>query len=152
MSTLVAYFSVEGTTEKIAQQFADRIRAEVFEIKPRKPYSELDILWVNPLARVNQERFFKRDVPAIGRVPGFRMYDCVYLGFPIWFESVPRAVITFCKRYDWTGKVVHIFVTSDTTGVGGIKTELKPYLNGAAYVDAKLVKDVSEVGSLSLYG
>ena len=108
VSTLVAYFSVEGTTEKIAQQFADRIRAEVFEIKPRKPYSELDILWVNPLARVNQERFFKRDVPA--------------------------------------------FVTSDTTGVGGIKTELKPYLNGAAYVDAKLLKDVSEVGSLSLYG
>lgn len=40
---LVTYFSAEGTTAKVAERLAAAIEADLFEIKPEKPYSEADI-------------------------------------------------------------------------------------------------------------
>ena len=47
--TLVTYFSVQGTTARIAKGVAERLGADLFEIRPEKPYSEADIKWTNPL-------------------------------------------------------------------------------------------------------
>jgi hypothetical protein len=83
---LVAYFSAEaGTTRRIAEGLADAVAADLYEIKPEKPYSEADLRWTNPLARCNREKLGKKDVPVEGKVPGWAEYDTVYLGFPIWY-------------------------------------------------------------------
>ena len=50
---------------------------------------------------------------------------------------------TFCKGLDWTGKKVHIFATSMTSGIGKTAEKLKPFLNGAEIVDA--VKSAEEI-------
>ena len=50
MPTLVTYFSAEGTTAKVAKEFAQKIDADVFEIVPEQPYTAADIKWTNPLA------------------------------------------------------------------------------------------------------
>ena len=105
MSTLVAYFSVEGTTAKVAKEFASNIGADIFEIIPEKPYTASDIKWTNPLARCNKEQMGKKDVPVTGAIENFEQYDTVYIGFPIWYGAQPRVVSTFCKGYDWTGIV-----------------------------------------------
>lgn len=60
MSTLVTFFSAEGTTAKVAKEYAEKIGADVFEIVPEVPYSAQDIRWMNPLARCNKEQFGKR--------------------------------------------------------------------------------------------
>ncbi len=43
MSTLVTYFSAEGTTAKVAKEYAEKIGADLFEIVPEVPYSTSDI-------------------------------------------------------------------------------------------------------------
>ena len=43
MRTLIAYFSAEGTTAKVAKELAETIGADIFEIKPEKPYTAADI-------------------------------------------------------------------------------------------------------------
>ena len=48
---LVAYFSASGVTRKLANNLADAIGADLFEIVPEKPYSKLDLVWMNPLSR-----------------------------------------------------------------------------------------------------
>ena len=37
MATLVAYFSAEGTTAKVAKDLAASIGADLYEFKPEKP-------------------------------------------------------------------------------------------------------------------
>ena len=40
---LVAYFSASGTTAKVAKKMAEAIGADLFEIKPEKPYTGADL-------------------------------------------------------------------------------------------------------------
>ena len=145
MPTLVAFFSAEGTTAKVAKEFAEGIGADIFEIVPQVPYTKADIRWMNPLARCNKEQFGKKEVPVTGKIDGFEKYNTVYLGFPIWYGAAPRVVYTFCKDYDWNGKKVYAFATSGGSGIGKTAEKLTPYVEGAAAVDAKLVKSAAEV-------
>ncbi|MBR1708024.1 MAG: NAD(P)H-dependent oxidoreductase [Clostridia bacterium] len=147
MRTLIAYFSAEGTTAKVAKELAETIGADIFEIKPEKPYTAADIRWTNPLARCNREKFGNKDVPVIGSVENFSDYDTVLIGFPIWYGAAPNVVNTFCKGYDWSGKRVLAFATSGGSGIGKTAEKLKPYISGAASVDAKLVHSAAEVKS-----
>ena len=143
--TLVIYFSAQGTTAKIAKELAANINADLFEIKPEKPYSLADIKWVNPLARCNREKFGNKDVPVSGRLENLSDYDTVLIGFPIWYGCAPNVVNTFCKDYDWSGIKVYAFATSGGSGIGKTAEKLAPYLKGAASVEAKLVRNAKEV-------
>ena len=145
MKTLIAYFSAEGTTAGIAEDLAASLKADIFEIKPEKPYSAADIRWTNPLARCNREKIGNKDVPVIGKISNFGDYDTVIIGFPIWYGCAPNVVNTFCKGYDWSGKIVYAFATSGGSGIGKTAEKLKPYLNGAVSVNARLVYSASEV-------
>lgn len=145
MKALVAYFSAEGTTARIARDVAASLEADIFEIKPLIPYTKKDINWTNPLSRCNREKIGKKDVPVSGKVEAFEHYDTVLIGFPIWYGCAPNVVNTFCKAYDWTGKQVFAFATSGGSGIGKTSEKLTPYTKGAVSVDAKLVSSAAEV-------
>lgn len=143
--TLIAYFSAQGTTAKIAKATAKLLEADIFEIKPEVLYTSADIKWTNPLARCNKEKIGKKDVPVAGKIENFEEYQLIILAFPIWYGCAPNVVNTFCKGYDWTGKKVAAIATSGGSGIGKTADKLKPYVNGAVSVDAKLVHNDMEV-------
>ena len=145
MSTLVTFFSAEGTTKKVAEEFAKNIRADIFEIVPKEPYTKADINYLNPLSRCNKEQIGKKDVPVEGQVQDFGKYDTVYVGFPIWYAAAPRVVYSFCKGYNWEDKKVYAFATSGGSGIGKTAEKLKEYVKGAASVEAKLVHSANEI-------
>ena len=146
MKTLVTYFSAEaGRTRNVAKDLALKLGADLFEIVPEQPYTEADLRYMNPLARCNREKFGKKEVPVSGMVEHFLDYDTVYIGFPIWYGAAPNVVNSFCKAYDWTGKIVHAFATSGGSGIGKTAEKLMPYVKGAAEVDAKLVHSADEL-------
>ena len=43
---LVAYFSASGVTAKVAENLADAIGADIFEIQPEVPYTKADLNWM----------------------------------------------------------------------------------------------------------
>lgn len=145
MAALVAYFSAEGTTAKVAKAFAETIGADVFEIKPQKPYTAADINWRNPLSRCNREQLGGKDVPIAGQIENFSQYETVYLGFPIWYYAAPRIIYTFCDACDWSGKTVHAFATSGGSGIGKTAEKLVPHLKGAVKVDAEIVHSAADL-------
>lgn len=101
MKALVAYFSAEsGRTANAAKSIAAAIGADLFEIKPEKPYTSSDLNYMNPLARCNREHITKKQVPVSGKVENFAEYGTVLIGFPIWYGCAPNVVNTFCKEYD----------------------------------------------------
>ena len=138
MNMLVVYFSAEGTTAKVAKAFSERMKADLFEIVPEKPYSAADIKWTNPLARCNKEKFGRKDVPVAESIDGFDRYDVVLIGFPIWYGAAPNVVNSFAKGYDWKGKQIGIFATSGGSGIGKTAARLQPYVEGAEIVDAQV--------------
>ena len=131
MSTLIAYFSAEGTTAKLAKELASSLKADLFEIRPEQPYTAADLKWTNPLARCNREKLGKKDVPVVGSVKCWAEYDTIYLGFPIWYYGAPNVIHTFCKGYDWTGKKVILFATSGGSGIGKTAEKLLPSMKGS---------------------
>lgn len=145
MKTLVIYFSAEGTTKKIAEEFANCNNFDLFEIVPEKPYSNADIKWTNPLARCNKEKLMKKDVPVKSYIHNFADYERIFLGFPIWYYGAPNVVNTFCKAYDWSGKSVFIFATSGGSPIGKTAEKLQPYLKNVQSLDAVLVKSAADV-------
>ena len=145
MATLVAYFSAEGTTARVAKEYAEKVGADVFEIVPETPYTRSDINYLNPLSRCNKEQIGGKEVPVAGSIEGFDKYDTVYLGFPIWYGQAPRVMHTFAKAYDWSGKAVHVFATSGGSGIGKTAEKLSPSLKGAASLDAKIVKSAGDI-------
>ncbi len=44
---LVAYFSASGITAKVAENLADAIGADIFEIQPEVPYTKADLNWMD---------------------------------------------------------------------------------------------------------
>ena len=148
MKTLVACFSAQGTTAALAKRLADRLGADLFEIRPAEPYTAADIRWTNPVARCNREKIGKKDVPVAGTVADWAAYDKVYLGFPIWYYGAPNVVQTFCKAYDWQGKRVILFATSGGSGIGRTAEKLQAYLSNGHIAAARVVRDVEELQDL----
>ena len=148
MKTIIIYFSAErGTTARVAKDAAEALGAGLYAITPEKPYTAADLNYRNPLARCNREFFAKKDVPSAGRIESFADYDTVLIGFPIWYGCAPLVVSSFCKGYDWTGKTVAAFATSGGSGIGRTAEKLRPFLSGADFKGAKLVRSGAEVAA-----
>ncbi len=144
MSILVTYFSAQGTTAKVANDLAERLGADIYEITPEKPYTAADIRYVNPFARCNREKFSGLKAAVSGNVENFADYDTVCIGFPIWYGCAPKIVDAFCDGYDWSGKKVFLFATSGGGAFGKTSEKLAPHLKGAEIISGVRVKSGEE--------
>lgn len=116
---LVAYFSCSGVTAKLAQNVAKAAGADIYEIKPEKPYTSADLNWNDRNSRSSKEMNDKSYRPAIsGKVENMSDYDTVFVGFPIWWYVAPTIINTFLESYDFSGKTVIPFATSGGSGTG----------------------------------
>jgi flavodoxin len=116
---LIAYFSCTGNTRSLAEQIAQASKAELYEIKPKIPYSSEDLNWRNNSSRVNIERNDPSSRPAISdNVKNMEQYDIIFLGYPIWFGQAPNIIYTFLESYDFSGKTIVPFCTSGSSPIG----------------------------------
>ena len=145
---LVTYFSASGVTAAVASRLAKAIEADIFEIKPKVPYSSSDLNYVNPLARCNREKIGRKDVPVDGVVENMAEYDTIYLGFPIWYGIAPNVVQTFLKGYDLSGKKIVVFATSGGSRIGKTAETLKPFIGTAEVVKAQVIPASATEGQL----
>lgn len=124
--TLVAYFSATGTTKQVAQNLAKATGADLYEIKPLKPYTSADLNWHDSNSRSSVEMNNPKSRPEIV-TDNFSAdkYDTIYLGFPIWWGTAPKVVHTFLEKYDFSGKKIIIFATSGSSGLGYTANNLK---------------------------
>jgi flavodoxin len=113
--TLVAYFSRSGNTRVVAGLIQRARGADLFEIRPARPYPE-DYLETVAQARKESSSAYKPALAA--RLPGIADYDTVFLGFPIWGETLPPVLRAFLAEHDLSGKTLIPFVTHGGYGLG----------------------------------
>ena len=144
--TLVAYFSPTGTTAGVAENLADAIGADLFEIEPKKKYTEADLDWTDKESRSSMEMNDPSSRPETAGVrDNMADYDIVVIGFPVWWGKAPTIVNTFLESHDLAGKVILPFATSGGSGFGNTVKELKDSAPGAEIVEGKLLNRSSEI-------
>jgi flavodoxin len=123
---LVAYFSCTGNTRSLAEQIADTLKADLYEIKPQIPYSSEDLNWRNNASRSTTEQKDPSARPAIlGKVANFDQYNIVFIGYPIWFGQAPKIIYTFLENYNFSGKTIVPFCTSGSSQIGSSASNLQ---------------------------
>ena len=97
---LVAYFSASGVTAKVAENLADAIGADVFEIQPEVPYTKADLNWMDKKSRSTIEMSDPTSRPAIAaKRDNMDEYDTIFVGFPIWWYVAPTIINTFLQGH-----------------------------------------------------
>ncbi|PWJ14374.1 flavodoxin [[Clostridium] innocuum] len=115
---LVVYFSPTGTTRKIAENAAEVLSADIYEIVPEIPYSEEDLNY-NTNCRANREQEDPLSRPKMmDRTINIGQYDTIVIGYPIWHGQAPKILNTFLESYDFSDKIIIPFCTSHSSSVG----------------------------------
>jgi flavodoxin len=119
--TLVAYFSRSGNTRVVAGLIHRALDADLFEIRPARPYPE-DYLQTVEQARQERDRGYEPALEATA--PQIDRYDTVYLGFPIWGETTPPVIRSFLSAQALAGKTLIPFITHGGYGLGNSQSVL----------------------------
>ena len=142
---LVAYFSASGVTKAAAERLAKAIGADLFEIKPKNPYTKADLDWTDKNSRSTLETNDPNSRPEIAdKLHDISGYDRVFIGFPIWWYVAPKIIDTFVESYDFSGKTLVPFATSGGSGMGRTAEVLKSLCPSANWKDGKVVNGMSE--------
>lgn len=130
--TLVVYFSATGNTREVAETLAELQGADLFEIVPAEPYTDEDLNYSDGNCRANREQNDDSARPAMAStLENLDQYDVVYLGFPIWWGTLPKILCTFLETYDLSGKTVAPFCTSGGSGIGSAEEAIAQLAPGA---------------------
>lgn len=114
--SLIIYFSESGNTETIANYIHEEIGGDIVRIIPTVKYPET----YNELADYAK---IERDN---GERPTFNTlevkpedYDVIFIGYPIWWYTLPMIMYTFFETYDFSDKIIIPFSTHEGSRDGG---------------------------------
>ena len=137
---LVAYFSASGTTARAAKEIVQATGADLYEIRPKQPYTAADLDWMDKKSRSTVEMNDPSSRPAIAEpVQNMEQYDTVMIGFPVWWYVEPRIIDTFLESYDFSGKTLIPFATSGGSGIGKAEKSLQEHCPAAIWKKGQLL-------------
>ena len=123
----VIYFSCTNNTKKLAEKIAKVADAEILEIVPSEPYTSTDLNYSSD-CRANREQNDDTARPEIATKFELDGYDTIYLGYPIWWGTMPKIINTFLESYDLSEKTVMPFCTSGSSGIATSVNAIRKYL------------------------
>ncbi|WP_295637487.1 cyclophilin-like fold protein [uncultured Mailhella sp.] len=113
--SLIIVYSLTGNTRHVAEVLQSLTGADMEEIQTVTPYPD-DFHAVVEQARAERN---SGHLPPIRPLKAdLRDYDTIYLGFPIWGNTVPQPMATFLAGHDLAGKTILPFCTHDGYGPG----------------------------------
>ena len=135
-----------GNTEYIARLIQDKTRGTLYQIQTKESYStDFDEVVDQNHAEMNESYLpeLKDNGLDISR------YDIVFIGYPVWASTIPRAIHSFLNQYDLSGKTVIPFCTHNGYGSGNSYRTIAGLCPNATNLDGLAVSatDVKTAGS-----
>lgn len=113
--TLVVYYSYTDDTRRLANMIHETVGGDVFEIQPLELYpSDYDAAFAQGRKEV-EERF---KPPLKNKIENIDEYSTIYVGSPIWFDTIAPPVVSFLSGHSLAGKTIIPFFTYDGNGTG----------------------------------
>jgi flavodoxin len=134
--SLIAYFSRKGNnivggnivnlpignTEVIAKKMQKPTGSDMLQIKTVKSYPD-DYTETTNVARKELRENARPEL--METIDDMDPYDVIYLGYPIWWGTMPMAVFTFLESYDFSGKTIIPYCTHEGSGMGSSERDIK---------------------------
>lgn len=111
-----------GDVQVIVEMIAEQTGGELFSIQTEVGY---------PNVYDEHTAFATREVEEDARptlmtdVAQMTEVDVLFIGFPVWWNRAPRAVLTFLEAYDLTDKQIIPFATHGGSGLTNSQNELQ---------------------------
>lgn len=146
---LTVYFSVSGNTERLANAIHENAGGDIVRIEPVNPYPVDDYhnKSFTDLAQTEKTDGARPEIKDIDI--NLDEYDTIFVGYPIWWGSMPMAVYTFFDKYDLSGKTIAPFNTHEGSGAGDTHGEIVRLEPNATVVDGLAVYGTSTTNDQS---
>ena len=135
MKTIIVYYSLEGSTRKVAERLSEDLNADLLELVPVKPVKNNGLKFMQGGGQV----MFKKCPKLQAYNFNVADYDRVILGTPIWAGCFTPAIRTFLKENELQYKVSAVFTLSGSGKSEGCLKKLKKFcpsiLNDANLLD-----------------
>lgn len=93
---LVTYFFASGVTAKVAENLADAIGADIFEIQLKVSYTKADLNWMDKKVRSTIEMSDPASRPAIAaKRDNIAEYDTIFVGYSSVKYGLKKKKISF---------------------------------------------------------
>lgn len=119
---LIAYYSRTGNTKSVADEIQKNVGGDLFEIKTTNTYPE-EYQATTEQAKTEKNNNFRPQLAA--KVPNIDSYDVIFVGYPIWWGTMPMGVFSFLEQHNLAGKTVIPFCTHGGSGFGDSVSDLK---------------------------
>ena len=107
-SVLQKYTPETGGTQFVAQQIQKQTHGYLFRIETATPYPRQH----DALLRVAEKEQQTNARPSLKTpLPDLSNYDTIYVGYPIWWYTMPMVIYSLFEQNDFAGKTVIPFTT-----------------------------------------
>jgi flavodoxin len=117
---------VKGNTVIIAEMIQKSTGGDLFAIETVQTYPGVH----NPLLEFTQQEQKQNTHPALKtHINNLSQYDTIFIGYPIWWYTLPMPLYSFFDEYDFIGKTIIPFSThggSRLSGTEQIISRLEP--------------------------
>jgi flavodoxin len=146
---LIAYFSragenynvgylKEGNTAVMAGYIHERLTgSDIFKIEPVVPYPD-KYKECTEVAKKEQQENARPAVKT--HLADINKYDVIYIGYPIWWGTMPQIMLTFLEEYNLSGKTIIPFCTNEGSGFGRSVSDLKKARPNSKFLDGLAVR------------
>lgn len=118
---VVVYYSFEGNTKRAAEQLAEKLGADIVELRTVK---EIPRKGIGKFFVGGGQALFKKCPPLRNMENDMGKYEEIILGSPIWAGKCAPAINSFLKAYPVEEKVAAVFTSS---GGGDNKSCMKDF-------------------------
>lgn len=125
-----------GNTEYFANAIHAETGGDLFSVVVKTPYPN-DYDKITDMGSEEQDEDARPELSS--HVKNMDQYQTVFIGFPIWWYTMPQAMFTFLEEYDFFGKTIIPFATHGGYGVGSSVEDIKKLCP-----DAKVIEDIFE--------
>lgn len=118
--TLVLYYSQTGATKTVAEAIANKLGADIEAFDVVEPY---DGTYEETIQRCQDEMSSGVALAALKELKSdVSKYETIFIGYPVWFGTCARPVMSLSKKVSLEGKTVVPFCTF---GSGGLEASTK---------------------------